>query len=240
MGLLLLAAVFSIAVATQQATVNFASLKPLRTQLGLQVVVNPVLEPATCAKKSAAAFELLRELCDAGADLIRYVPWFPFPKLGVAALQPPNSTATSYDFTLVAPQLLAFLNATRGRRTIINFSTQPQWMYAGKVSYPADPLAVDWSYSSNLKPTANTTQLLAAYYANLVSWIAHGSFKDERGRIVGGGPAIGTRLSTWELYNEIESDCHELTPSSYAEQFDVVTAAMQKVSNIVPAAHILC
>jgi hypothetical protein len=158
------------------------------------------------------------------------VPWFPFPQLGVAALVPPNGTATSFDFSRVAPQLLAFLNATKGKRSIINFSTQPQWAYAGKVSFPADPLAVDWSYSSNLLPVANTTKVLAQYYANLVSWIAHGSFKDEFGRIVGGGPAIGSRLGAWELFNEVEADCHGLTPSSYAEQFDAITTAMQEAS----------
>lgn len=61
-----------VAAATQVVTVDFSNLTVFNTTLGLQVVVNPVLEAATCGDKSAAAFALLKELCDAGADLIRW------------------------------------------------------------------------------------------------------------------------------------------------------------------------
>ena len=45
------------------------------------------------------------------------MPWFPYPSVGVAELNPPDySTNTSYwNFTNILPQLTAFMDATYGR-----------------------------------------------------------------------------------------------------------------------------
>ena len=51
----------------------------------LQVVVNPPLRRGTPVHDNA--FQSLRDL---GADYVRYVPWLPYPKLGVAELEPPK------------------------------------------------------------------------------------------------------------------------------------------------------
>ncbi len=156
---------------------------------------------------------------------------YPFPWFGVGALEGPGK----WNFSFVAPQLFAFLNATNGRRRLINFSTQPAWAYTGKKnSYPSDPLAVDWNYSNGLAPNANTTNLLADYYGRLVSWIVKGSFVDESGRVVGGGPAVGPGLQGYELFNEVDASCHDLTPESYSQQFDAITSQILKVVNPNP------
>ena len=57
-----------------------------KTTPTLQVVVNPPLRRGT--KIHDRVFQALHEL---GADYVRYVPWLPYPKLGVAELDPPKT-----------------------------------------------------------------------------------------------------------------------------------------------------
>ena len=52
----------------------------------LQVVVNPPMRRGTSIHDNV--FKSLREL---KADYVRYVPWFPYPRLGVAELEPPTA-----------------------------------------------------------------------------------------------------------------------------------------------------
>ena len=54
-------------------------LRTTQTTPTLQVVVNPPLERGTPVHDDS--FKSLRDL---GADYVRYVPWLPYPKLGVA------------------------------------------------------------------------------------------------------------------------------------------------------------
>jgi hypothetical protein len=49
-----------------------------------------------------------------GLDFVRYVPWLPYPKLAVAELEPPANGKTSWDFSLIDPMTLDFLNAQKG------------------------------------------------------------------------------------------------------------------------------
>ena len=109
-------------------------IRTTQTTPTLQVVVNPPLERGTSVHDNA--FQSLREL---GADYVRYVPWLPYPKLGVAELEPPRDGKTSWDFSLIDPMTIDFLEATKGHSTILNFSTIPQWMYKTDkpVAYPA-------------------------------------------------------------------------------------------------------
>ena len=62
----------------------------------LQVVVNPPLQRGTPVHDNA--FASLRDL---GADYVRYVPWLPYPKLGVAEIDPPKDGKTSWDFSAI-------------------------------------------------------------------------------------------------------------------------------------------
>jgi hypothetical protein len=94
----------------------------------LQVVANALLNPAT----SPVADAFFESLANLDAELVRYgtpsvyvssahhtpaVPWFPYPSVGVAELNPPDySTNTSFwNFTNILPQLTAFMDATYGR-----------------------------------------------------------------------------------------------------------------------------
>ena len=67
-----------------------SSLRYLRTQPTLQVVVNPLLLREV--PQSKAVFESLALL---GASTVRFVPWLPYPRLAVAALEPPSGHVSS-------------------------------------------------------------------------------------------------------------------------------------------------
>jgi len=95
-----------------------------RTVSTLQVVVNPLLERSSPIHDNA--FSALRDL---HADYVRFVPWFPYPRLGVAELDPPENGQTSWDFSLIDPIVEDFEQATSGHSTILNFSTIPEWMW---------------------------------------------------------------------------------------------------------------
>ena len=47
--------------------------------------------------------QLFKALRDLHADYARYSPWFPYPKLAVAELEPPRDGKTFWDFSLIDP-----------------------------------------------------------------------------------------------------------------------------------------
>src|SRR5215468_9885585 len=150
-----------------------------RTTPTLQVVVNPLLRRGTPVHDNA-----YKAVHDLGADYVRYVPWLPYPKLGVAELEPPKDGKTSWDFSLIDPITIDFLDATKGHSTILNFSTIPQWMYKTDkpVSYPAAATQVTWNYEQGTELRDQSMKEVAEYYARLLSWYTKGGFADEVGK----------------------------------------------------------
>ncbi|WP_329058082.1 hypothetical protein [Amycolatopsis sp. NBC_01480] len=90
----------------------------------LQVVVNPKIR-----RESPIHDRVYSALRSLDTDYVRFVPWYPYPKLGVAELEPPAGGRTSWDFSLLDPLVEDFENATRGRSPMLNFSTIPEWMW---------------------------------------------------------------------------------------------------------------
>ena len=88
-----------------------------------------VFKPCTFIHEST--FKALKEL---GADYVRYVPWFPYPKMAVAELKQPTKDKTFWDFTLLDSTMQAIMEATKGHSVVINFSTTPAWIK--KFLYP--------------------------------------------------------------------------------------------------------
>jgi hypothetical protein len=133
----------------------------------LQFVVNPLLE-----RNSSIHDRVFAELKNLGADYVRYIPWLPYPKLGVAELEPPKANTTSWNFTLIDPMMIDFMNAQAGKKVIINFSTAPTWLWKTTipVTYPADPNQVDWPYAQGTELVDPTMKKLADYFERLVSW----------------------------------------------------------------------
>src|SRR5215469_2656086 len=188
----------------------------------LQVVVNPPLQRSTPVHDNA--FKALRAL---GADYVRYVPWLPYPKLGVAELEPPKDGKTSWDFTLIDPMTIDFLEATKGHVTILNFSTIPQWMYktAKPVEYPANPAQVTWTYEQGTELRDPSMKEVADYYARLVSWYTNGGFTDEFGKRHESGNHYS--IPYWEILNEIDFE-HHFNTETYTRHYNEVVKTMKR------------
>ncbi len=190
----------------------------------LQVVVNPPLRPGE--PLSAASYKAVKDL---GANYVRYVPWLPYPRLGVAELEPPTPQKTSWDFTLIDPMTLDFLAATDGHPTVMNFSTIPAWLFKTDkpATYPSDPNQVTWDYTQGSELRDPTGKALGDYYARLVSWYVNGGFVDENGVRHDSGHHF--KFPIWEVLNEIEYE-HSMTPEQYAARYDAIVEGIHRVS----------
>jgi hypothetical protein len=115
----------SAATAPAAITIDWDNVARIsKTTPTLQVVVNPLIQ-----RSSPIHGNVFSELRALQADYVRFVPWFPYPLLGVAELEPPANGKTSWDFSLIDPIVADFERATRGHSRILNFSTTPEWMW---------------------------------------------------------------------------------------------------------------
>jgi hypothetical protein len=222
---LLLFAAGCMTAFAQKVKVDWQKIQSVsKTTPTLQVVVNPPLRRGSPIHDRV--FQNLREL---GADYVRYVPWLPYPKLGVAELEPPTNEKTSWDFSLIDPMTLDFLDATKGHSVILNFSTIPQWMFKtpSPVSYPEDPNQAIWNYTQGTELRDPSMKELGDYYARLVSWYVNGGFTDELGQRHESGHHF--KIDYWEVLNEVDFE-HEMTPEQYTARYDAIVSAVQKVS----------
>jgi len=86
--------------------------------------------------------QVLQKVKDLGANEVRYTgAGYLFPHFGVAELEPPTATKTSWDFSYIDPVTEDALKALAGHSVVLNFTTIPAWMFktAKPVGYPADP-----------------------------------------------------------------------------------------------------
>jgi hypothetical protein len=225
---LLVVLILSLPSAAQDQVIQFTVswdkvVRVSQTSPTLQVVVNPPLRRGTPLHDNA-----FQSLHDLGADYVRYVPWLPYPKLGVAELEPPKDGKASWDFTVIDPMTIDFLNATKGHPAILNFSTIPQWMFVSDQpwSYPAYPDQVTWDYEKGTVLRDPTIKEVADYYARLLAWYTQGGFNDEFGRRHESGYHYS--ISHWEVLNEIDSE-HHFDAETYTRLYDEVVIAMKKV-----------
>ncbi len=189
----------------------------------LQVVVNPPLRRGS--QIHDRVFQALHEL---GADYVRYVPWLPYPKLGVAELEPPADGKTSWDFSLIDPMMEDFMNAQEGHSVVLNFSTIPQWMFKTEkpVPYPADPNQPVWDYEKGTEFRDASLKEVGDYYARLASWYTQGGFTDEYGKRHDSGHQY--KIPYWEVLNEVDGE-HQMTPQTYTRVYDAIVAAVRRV-----------
>src|SRR5258707_4291637 len=184
-----------------------------KTTATLQVVVNPPLRRGSSIHDNA--FKSLRDI---QADYVRYVPWLPYPKLGIAELEPPADGKTSWDFSLIDPMTIDFLEATKGHPVVLNFSTIPQWMYKADkpVSYPDDPNKAVWDYEQGSELRDPSGKEVAEYFARVLSWYTKGGFSDEYGKRHESGYHYS--LPYWEVLNEVDFE-HHMTPQTYTRLY---------------------
>jgi len=195
-----------------------------KTTPTLQVVVNPPLRRGSPIHDRA--FESLRAL---GCDYVRYVPWLPYPRLGVAELEPPVNGKTSWDFSLIDPMTADFMDATAGHSVMLNFSTIPQWMFKTEkpVSYPDDPDTPIWNYSQGNELRDPTGKEVGDYYARLVSWYTKGGFTDEAGVRHESGHKY--KIDYWEVLNEPDLE-HNTTAEQYTVRYDAIVSSIRAVA----------
>jgi len=195
-----------------------------KTTATLQVVVNPPLRRGSAIHDNA-----FKSLHDIQADYVRYVPWLPYPKLAVAELEPPTNGKTSWDFSLIDPMTIDFLEATKDHSVILNFSTIPAWMFKTDkpVTYPADPDQPVWDYTQGTEFRDPTMKEVGDYYGRLFSWYTQGGFTDEFGKRHESGYHYS--IPYWEVLNEIEFE-HQMTPETYTKLYDSVVESIRRVA----------
>jgi len=211
----------------QPARLSIDWTKTLRVSVStptLQVVVNPKLRPGEVVRTEA--YKALRAL---NPEYARFVPWFPYPRLGVAELSAPTATQTSWDFSLIDPLTIDFLKATQGRNGYINFSTIPAWMFKTPkpVPVPADPNKPDWDYNQGTELVDPSGKQLGDYYGRIASWYTMGGFTDERGIFHKSGHHY--TLPLYEVLNEADAE-HSTTPKQYVERYDTIVGSIRAVS----------
>lgn len=220
-------------------------IRTSRTVTTLQVVSNPILDRTFVAPNGTSFRNPIHDNAWASlkalqADLVRFVPWFPYPKKSVAELDAPSKSKTrrtSWDFSHILPQLEDFMDAVYGQNhtVVLNFATQPCWLFGDaenktqNCSYPENPDESFFGYvrgnrKNLLDPSGET---LASYFGRLLSYIVKGEFVDEDGVKHTGGPAY-SRFNrknghVWELFNEAE---HSYTVDQYIHDYDVVVSEM--------------
>jgi hypothetical protein len=195
-----------------------------QTTATLQVVVNPPLRRGTPIHDNV--FQTLHDL---KADYVRYVPWLPYPRLAIAELEPPVAGKTSWDFSLIDPMTVDFLEATKGHSVILNFSTIPAWMFKTDkpVTYPDDPNQPVWDYTQGAEFRDSTLKEVGDYYGRLFSWYTRGGFTDETGNRHESG--FHYDIAYWEVLNEIEFE-HHMSPELYTRVYDSVVTAIRRVA----------
>ena len=208
--------------APPSVVVTWTKKRPNHTTPTLQAVVNPMLRRGSPIHD--AAFAALRGL---GCDYVRYAFWFPYPKLSVAELRPPDQNQTYWDFQYMDPLVEDFQTASNGHPIVWSFSTPPQWMFTTPqpVVYPDDPNQVMWNYSQGKE--LRDVQALADYYGRVASWYMQGGFTDELGKYHASGHHYDMRY--WEVFNEVDGE-HEPTPAQYVERYDAIVEAVRKVA----------
>ena len=83
------AATVSATVSAQASSISVAwssVIRPLQTVAGFQTVVNPVT-----TRESPYHDAVYEKIASLKAPFQRYVPWLPYPRLGIAELEPPST-----------------------------------------------------------------------------------------------------------------------------------------------------
>ena len=138
----------------------------------------------------SAYYEALSEL---GADFNRFSLWYPYPRVAIAALEPPNCSAnfTSWNFSMMDEVVKDFMQATNGRTVAPQLSTLPLWMLTtwprvNNSAFPPEP----WQPVADLPAYPGSGAMLtdpsckqvAEYFARIVGHYTRGGFHDECGR----------------------------------------------------------
>lgn len=199
------------------------SLSTAKTHMSVQVCVEAPLR-----RGSKIHDQLFSALKDLNVSYARLQPWYPYPHLAVAELEPPADGQTAWDFTLMDQIMADFMSATATRPVVMNISTIPQWMFktAVPVKYPPDPDQIHWEYEQGTELRDPAGKEVADYFARVASWYIKGSFKDEYGREHRASHRY--RFEYWEVLNEPDWE-HHMSAKQYTALYDAIVEAVRKV-----------
>jgi hypothetical protein len=210
---------------TNKVVVDWSNvIRVSKTTPTLQVVENPKLRQPSSFHNST--YKALKAM---GADYVRYVPWFPYPKLAVAELIAPTKDETFWNFAYLDSTMNDFMQVTKGHSVVINFSTTPVWMWktSSVVKYPDNPYQVCWDYNQGTELRDSTIKELADYYARVLNWYTKGGFIDELGKYHHSGHFY--KISYWEVLNEPDLE-HNISPQLYTKIYDAISIELKKIS----------
>ena len=142
----------------------------------------------------------------------------------------PPQNNTYYNFTYLDPMFKDFLNATDSHSRIINFCTQPNWLFNQNTPhiYPDNASLIDWGYPVGTVLLDNTMRDLGDYYGRLIAWYTNGGFIDEYGR-----KHISNYQYKWdytEIFNEVNSE-HHMNAPFYTRTYDAVIQGIRRHTN---------
>jgi hypothetical protein len=205
-------------------------LTTLETTTTLQVVANPML-----LRNSSIHDNALSSLESVAANYVRFVPWYPYPKLAVPEIDAPvingNECTTSWDFTYADPLMEDFFSSTPNVSHIINFSTSPGWMWVlpngATYTYPDDINDTDFNYNQGTQLRDPSLNEISDYYSRLVSWYVQGGFTDECGVYHYSGHSY--EIEYWEVLNEVDIE-HNIQQPYYNQIYDAIVTAIREVS----------
>jgi len=181
-----------------------------------------------------------------GAEFVRFSPWFPYPRVVVPELRPPDCTqtkpATNWNSTLFDQIVSDFMLAVCGPGASLNFScshsvaqqlsTMPSWMYKGARPLPDGTVPQDpWqykgfsAYSVGIELVDESCEPMAAYVARVVAHYTRGGHSDTCGHWHPSG-----FFYKWSVLSVLNENEHSIGQERYTRCFDAIRAAVEKVN----------
>ena len=180
---------------------------------------------AACVGKHSCAV-------DATTDLFGDPCYDTVKRLGVEVTCNPPQQNTYWNFTLQNEVVEDYMAATAGRPRVLDFSTQPNWLYNlseydSYPHYPDNPYEEDGSYqgwgTQLLDPTCNQ---LGEHFGRYAAYYTRGGFTDEYGRFI--KSPYFYDIDHWELFNEME---HSLSIETYTCMYDAVVTNIRLMAD---------
>lgn len=178
-----------------------------------------------------------------GAEFVRFAPWYPYPKIAVVELEPPDCTAskpaTNWNSSLFDPILEDFMLAVCGDDAINGkcehsvaqqLSTMPSWLYvdgADPATLPADPWAMRMTGYSD-KGTALKNESctdMAAYIGRMVEHYTAGGHHDSCGHFHPSGFHFN-----WTIVSILNENERNTGGPRYTTCFDAIRAVVEKIN----------
>jgi len=197
-------------------------LRISKTYPTYQIVVSALMRP-----NSPIHDQVYGNLHELGAEYPRFQGWYPFPKLSVAELEPPQDRKTFWNFSDMDPLVTGFLDATKGHKIVLNLATIPQWMFktTKPVSYPEDAGKVDPYYTGGTELRDPSIKEVADYFSRVLGWYTRGGFKDEYGQWHASN--YHYKVGYWEVLNEVDFE-HQMSPETYTAIYDAIVERLHK------------